>query len=701
MFRNLLLSSALALVALPVLARENHALLIGANEYRNLEERWWLNGPSNDVELVRDYLLTSAPVPFTAGNITLLADRIDGAEPATLANIRAAVADLTARIQPGDFVYLHFSGHGTQAPAADPASELDGLDELFLPVDIGKWSDQVGHVENALVDDEIGQMIDGLRARGADVWVVFDSCHSGTATRAVEAEGEDVRTRQLDPSVLGMDAEAMEDTASRSVTPDPRAPQEPPVDGGTAEGGSFVAFFAAQTNEVTPEKKLPKGKPGRKPHGVFTYTLFETLAEYPGATYGQIGEEVLRRYAVSNLARTTPLFEGDLDSVAFAGEGAAPVTQWQATLAEDGSFTIPAGELHGLSQGAGLAVMASAADPTEAALGHVTVTAVDTFSASAVAEAPLPADLPKGLMLRKLDQGVDFTLTIALPPAGTAPADALLSALDALKDVAGARLNFVAAGAEADLRLAVIADSPRPDAIWVLPATGLADDLATTPSVSTSDKDAPTLAATLGDTLSTMARALNLMKLGGAVGSGAGAAGGGLDVEVAMLTRTPTDSALREISFSSVPTLLPADEVHVLARNHSDQPVDVNVLYVGADYSITHWAAERVQPGDALQRGLFAIGGEALGRERMIVVVTPAKPKTPVENLDFLAQDALVISRDISTATGAPAGIGGLLAEAGFGESTRGAVPLGGTATADTGPAPMILQLEVRTRLAP
>lgn len=701
MFRNLLLSSALALVALPVLARENHALLIGANEYRNLEERWWLNGPSNDVELVRDYLLTSAPVPFTAGNITLLADRIDGAEPATLANIRAAVADLTARVQPGDFVYLHFSGHGTQAPAADPASELDGLDELFLPVDIGKWSDQVGHVENALVDDEIGQMIDGLRARGADVWVVFDSCHSGTATRAVEAEGEDVRTRQLDPSVLGLDAEAMEDTASRSVTPDPRAPQEPPVDAGTAKGGSFVAFFAAQTNEVTPEKKLPKGKPGRKPHGVFTYTLFETLAEYPGATYGQIGEEVLRRYAVSNLARTTPLFEGDLDSVAFAGEGAAPVTQWQATLAEDGSFTIPAGELHGLSQGASLAVMASAADPTEAALGHVTVTAVDTFSASAVAEAPLPADLPKGLMLRKLDQGVDFTLTIALPPAGTAPADALLSALDALKDVAGPRLNFVAAGAEADLRLAVIADSPRPDAIWVLPATGLADDLATTPSVSTSDKDAPTLAATLGDTLSTMARALNLMKLGGAVGSGAGAAGGGLDVEVAMLTRTPTDSALREISFSSVPTLLPADEVHVLARNHSDQPVDVNVLYVGADYSITHWAAERVQPGDALQRGLFAIGGEALGRERMIVVVTPAKPKTPVENLDFLAQDALVISRDISTATGAPAGIGGLLAEAGFGESTRGAVPLGGTATADTGPAPMILQLEVRTRPAP
>jgi hypothetical protein len=464
--------------------------------------------------------------------------------------------------------------------------------------------------------------------------------------------------------------------------------------------GSFVAFFAAQTNEVTPEKNLPKGKPGRKPQGVFTYTLFETLAEYPGATYGQIAAEVLRRYSVKNLAKATPLFEGDLDTVAFSGEGGEPVTQWQATLAEDGTFSIPAGELHGISEGETLAVMASAADPTEAAIGYVTVTKTDTFTTSAVAatdaEKALPAELPKGLMLRKLDQGVDFTLTVALPPAGTAPADALLSALATLQDTTGPRLNFVAAGAEADLRLAVLPDSPRPDAIWVLPSTGLAEDLSITPSVSTADKDAETLAATLGDTLKVMSTALNLMKLGGAVGSG-GSSTGGLDVEVAMLTKTPEEETLREINFSSVPTLLPQDEVHVFVGNNSDQPVDVNVLYVGADYSITHWAAERVQPGDELNRGLFAIGGEALGQERMIVIVTPAKPKTPVENLDFLAQDPLEITREV--APGTTSDLGSLLSEAGFGETTRGAVPLSG-ASKEAGPAPMIFQLEVRTQPA-
>ncbi len=687
MLRTALLTTALALVALPALARENYAILIGANQYQNLDERWWLKGPANDVALVATYLTTAAPVPFKTEHVTVLTDGRDDVQPATLDAIRAAFADLTAEVQPGDFVYLHFSGHGTQAPAADPTSELDGLDELFLPVDIGTWSDGVGAVENALVDDEIGTMIDGLRAKGANVWAVFDSCHSGTATRAVDGGDEEVRIRQLDPSVLGIAPEAVESVTTRSIE-DPRAPAEAPFDVGEGDG-SFVAFFAAQTNEVTPEKNLPKGKPDRKPQGVFTYTLMETLAEYPGATYAQIGQEVLRKYSVKNLARSTPLFEGDLDTVVFAGEGGGRVAQWQATVTDDGTFAIPAGSLHGLSDGAVLAVMASAADTNADALGYVQLASVDTFASTGTGiereGKTLPADLPKGVTLRKLDDALDFSLTIALPEPGTAPADALLAALDALTASAGPRLTFVTAGAEADLRLAVIADSPRPDAIWVLPATGLAEDLDTTPSISTADKDGATLAATLADTLGTMSKALNLLKLGDAVGPGA------LDVEVEMLTRTPQDRTLKPLPFTPVPTLIPDDEVHVLARNNMDQPVDVNVLYIGADYSISHWFSGRLQPGDALKKGLFKISDTVLGRERMIVVVTPAKPQSPVEDLSYLAQDALELSRSTRSTP-----LDDALREAGFGDTTRGAIALSDDSAA-TGPAPAILQLELRT----
>ncbi len=695
MFRKLLLSTTLTLCAMPALARENYALLIGANEYVNLDERWWLNGPKNDVLMVRDYLLTEAPVPFVADHVTMLTDGVEDVQPATLQAIRDAVADLTAKAQPGDFIYLHFSGHGTRAPATNDETELDGLDEMFLPADIGTWNNTVGAVENALVDDEIGRMVDGLRAKGADVWVVFDSCHSGTATRAVEAGDDDVRVRQLDPSVLGIDDSALEEVASRSVGEAGPAAEEVPVDSKGGEG-NFVAFYAAQTNEVTPEKKLPKGKPDRVPHGVFTYTVFETIAEHPGATYGQIAEEVLRKYSVKNLAKATPLFEGDLDAVAFSGEAAPPVTQWQAT-AEGSDFTIPAGELHGISIGDMLAVMGTATDATDAALGYVKVTQTGTFGSTATPVdhegKTLPAEVPKGVLLRKLEDGVDFTLTVALPPAGSAPSDALRGQIATLQEVTGPRLVFVEPGAEADLRLAVIPDSPRPDAIWVLPSTGLAEDLAATPSVSSADKTPEDLALTMGDTLVMMARALNLMKLGSAIGEGSA-----LNVEVEMLTRNADHPALTPMLFIPVPELVPDDEVHVLAANHSDLPVDVNVLYVGADYSITHWAAERLQPGDELKRGLFAIGGDALGQERMIVVVTPAKEHTPVENLSFLAQDALDLTRKVGADATPAEGIGGMLAEAGFGETTRSAVAL--SSGEDTGPAPLILQMELRTRPA-
>ena len=65
----------------------------------------------------------------------------------------------------------------------------------------------MGDVENGLVDDEVGAMLDALTAKGADVRVVFDSCHSGTVTRAAPSGDEDVRARMLPPEALGLTAE--------------------------------------------------------------------------------------------------------------------------------------------------------------------------------------------------------------------------------------------------------------------------------------------------------------------------------------------------------------------------------------------------------------------------------------------------------------------------------------------------------------
>lgn len=681
---------AATLCATMAIARENHAILIGASTYPSLAERYWLVGPANDVDLVRRYLTSNPHVPFAAENIKVLADGLDGAPAPTLAAIRQAMADLTARLRPDDFVYLHFSGHGSQAPARDENTELDGLDELFLPVDIGPWDDSIGVVENALVDDEIGQMIASLRATGATVWAVFDSCHSGTVTRAAPTGDDDVRLRKLDGAALGIPAELLETPVSRAA-PGARPRPESPVDTGEDTGedtGGFVAFYAAQTNETTPEKRLPRGMPGRRSQGVFTFTLFETLAERPGITYRQLGQEILRRYAVGNLARSTPMFEGDLDARVFgAGDPGDTTRQWPVKT-DDGIVSIAAGRLHGLSEGEELLLLASPADPDAAALSVWTVDFADTFSAELTAEAA--QDIPKGAYFRKTSQAVDFGLTVALPETGTQAATLLAAALliGAQEDLFGPRIQFADPGSDADLRLAVLPDSNRPDAIWVLPSTGVLAEtgFTLTPSIGTTDKSDLELAEVLADTLHRIAKVQNLLKLGGAFG------GEDIDVEIDLQTRSPDAPRLRALETLPVPQLIPDDEVHVLARNREDVPVDLNVLYVGSDYSITHMFAGRLQPGDRLKQGLLRITDEAFGRDRVILILSPAKPQSVIEDLSFLEQPELPPTRAVGGATS----FSDRLAEAGFGATTRAAAPLGGGGP--TGPGPAIVMFDLDTR---
>ncbi|WP_299922065.1 caspase family protein [uncultured Pelagimonas sp.] len=689
--------TALALTAAtPIYAGENHALLIGASTYPNLDERFWLVGPANDVDLVRTYLTLNEDVPFDPNNITVLADGVVGSEDPTLANIRTEMAALATRLQPGDFVYLHFSGHGTQAPANVPATELDGLDELFLPTDIGLWSDTVGTVKNALIDDEIGTMIAGLRATGATVWAVFDSCHSGTVTRAASA-GDDVRLRKLSPEALGVPnaaiEEAMEGTVTRSVNP--RAQDEAPVEtsaNAIASQGPFIAFYAAQSNESTPEKRLPRGKPGRRSQGVFTFTLFETLASNPGISYRQLGHEILRKYATEGRARSTPMFVGDLDLPVFANGDAQTVFQWPISVASDGTLTLPAGHLHDLETDERLAVLTSPADPISAALGHAVVEKVDNFSAKlglvtdGASSAGFPDGVPNGAYARRLDKSVAFATTIALPAPSNGQSSTLEQALDFGKQhgLLSDRITFVSSDSPADLRLSYHAETgsivvSRGDD-FVAPS-----DLIRSPRIRISDKSAEQLALDLTDTFAQISKVQNLLKLG------AGLPSSSLDVGVILQSRLSGQPELDALPQVLIPRLVPGDEVHIVAENREITPVDINVLYIGSDYSITHMFKGRLQPGDRLAQGLLRITDDSFGRDRMILILTPASEHTAVEDFGFLAQAEMPALRSTQDSW-----LSQVLADAGFGSTLRAAVPLGAPPKAAKRPA--MLQFELDTR---
>ncbi|NLH83654.1 MAG: caspase family protein, partial [Phyllobacteriaceae bacterium] len=186
---SMLAASAVAAAAEPRL----RALLVGVSDYpKETVGDLQLAGPKNDVALMLD---TLGRVGFRPGDVTVLADGLE-TTPAgrpvdgrpTRAAILAALDDLARCAGPGDTVLVYLSGHGSQQPIVDPSrhtvEKADGLEEIFLPIDIGPWEDSVGAVKNALVDHELGRAVAAIRARGALVWVVVDACHSGTMTRA-------------------------------------------------------------------------------------------------------------------------------------------------------------------------------------------------------------------------------------------------------------------------------------------------------------------------------------------------------------------------------------------------------------------------------------------------------------------------------------------------------------------------------------
>lgn len=108
-------------------------------------------------------------------------------ENATRENIKQAFRELKLKSDPGDELFIYWSGHG--ATCADTSGdEEDGLDELLIPYD-GSAEDAEGTM---ILDDTLGRWIQELDGR--KVAVILDACHSGgqaTAGKGVKEWKDD------------------------------------------------------------------------------------------------------------------------------------------------------------------------------------------------------------------------------------------------------------------------------------------------------------------------------------------------------------------------------------------------------------------------------------------------------------------------------------------------------------------------------
>jgi Caspase domain len=286
------------------------AVLVGVSAYPSLPPERQLTGPGNDVRLMRD-VLKQLRSDWRA--ITVLADGVEAADGLpTRAAVLGALDDLIRKVGPRDEVVIYFSGHGSQQPTDDP-TEDDGLDEIFLPRDIGRWNGSRGTVANAIVDDEINARLTPLLKKGAHVWAIFDTCHSGTMTRGTGGSllASQETARWVPPAELGIPAREPGTYGASTGAVTRGRPAKVTV-AATVPTTAAVVFEASRSFETTPEMRLPAGDPARVPHGLFTYELVQALAVTGLTSYQQLADTLRTRYASLNRVAPTPQFEGPL-----------------------------------------------------------------------------------------------------------------------------------------------------------------------------------------------------------------------------------------------------------------------------------------------------------------------------------------------------------------------------------------------------
>lgn len=163
----------LGLTATPALAAR-HALLIGIGDYQHagLAD---LPGARTDLDLTERVLRER--LGFGDADITRLLDA-----EATHVGIQQAFESLADRVRDGDFVYIHYSGHGSLVADQGDEQERSGYDQTL--VSHGARSDASDGLNRYdVLDDELSAWLAPIADKAGELVVVSDACHSATNTR--------------------------------------------------------------------------------------------------------------------------------------------------------------------------------------------------------------------------------------------------------------------------------------------------------------------------------------------------------------------------------------------------------------------------------------------------------------------------------------------------------------------------------------
>ncbi|KAI1038177.1 hypothetical protein LB503_011988 [Fusarium chuoi] len=319
------------------------SLMIGINYYPKDQH---LNGSVDDVGDIRAYLEQHSATAIHASVLTATVPKDHQStkdppetpdERPTRANVLKQLRLIIDSAKPGDHVYIHFSGHGTQLPSDGNVGET-GFGELGLVL-YENGEHGATYFRGRFLAQALKRMVD----KGLVVTVVLDCCFSGAVSR-----GDRVRAMEYDPSLDSDRADEEQECKVALGIPgrDARIGRDWLVN---PEG--YTIITACGPHEKAMEVLVNKAQK----RGALTYHLLKaltTLAKVKEAVSHQSLHETVVSLMQASGCSQTPMRYGNTH-LSFFGTLLAPVslTAWPVYKIEGSRIFIKAGRVHGISVG--------------------------------------------------------------------------------------------------------------------------------------------------------------------------------------------------------------------------------------------------------------------------------------------------------------------------------------------------------------
>ncbi|MGF1523202.1 MAG: caspase family protein [Leptolyngbyaceae cyanobacterium] len=289
-----------------------YALLVGINQYP--EPIPPLIGCTNDVAAMAAYLRVQVAAAGMQLQLCILKN-----EEATREQLIQTFQSHLGQAGANDQVLFAYSGHGSRASAPPELAQLgsDRLNETLVC-----WDSRLADGWD-LADKELASLIAEVAAKGPNITVILDCCHSGSGSRQMNIRyvAPDRRPRPITSYHLGQLPQSQRSVSSLHSfdSAQDRPPHAPPLPLPTSfPQGRHVLLAACRDVQTAKEYNA-------KERGVFSYFMHETLKQAKGPlTYREVFKHTQALITAAQVPNQTPQLEAveaaDLD-LPFLGFG--------------------------------------------------------------------------------------------------------------------------------------------------------------------------------------------------------------------------------------------------------------------------------------------------------------------------------------------------------------------------------------------